>query len=81
MTDHPLTLLLRHLRRLTDTGMDAEQTDRQLLQRFAANHDEDAFVLLVRRHGPMVFGICRLLASPSAVTMQMLTMYKSACCP
>src|SRR5580698_7533166 len=35
-----------------------EQTDRDLLGRFAAG-DEHAFATLVRRHGRMVFGVCR----------------------
>jgi RNA polymerase sigma factor (sigma-70 family) len=34
-------------------------TDGQLLGRFIARRDEDAFGALVRRHGPMVFGVCR----------------------
>jgi RNA polymerase sigma factor (sigma-70 family) len=33
--------------------------DSDLLARFLANRDEQAFTLLVRRHGPMVFGVCR----------------------
>src|SRR5438874_13807157 len=32
--------------------------DRELLERFAAG-DERAFAALLRRHGPMVLGICR----------------------
>src|SRR5262245_2161062 len=34
-------------------------TDADLLTRFLATRDEQAFTLLVRRHGPMVFGMCR----------------------
>jgi len=32
-----------------------------LLARFAATGDEAAFAVLVRRHGPMIFGLCRRL--------------------
>jgi RNA polymerase sigma factor (sigma-70 family) len=35
------------------------QTDGQLLGQFLARRDEAAFVVLVRRHGPMVLGVCR----------------------
>lgn len=65
MANHPLTHLLRHLRHLAGSGQQSERTDRQLLQCFAARHDEDAFALLVRRHGAMVFGVCRRLLSDS----------------
>jgi RNA polymerase sigma factor (sigma-70 family) len=30
-----------------------------LLERFAARRDEGAFTALLKRHGPMVFGVCR----------------------
>jgi RNA polymerase sigma factor (sigma-70 family) len=33
--------------------------DRQLLERFARRRDGEAFAALVRRHGPMVLGVCR----------------------
>src|SRR5262249_45927606 len=35
------------------------QTDGQLLGRFVAARDEASFAALVRRHGPMVLGVCR----------------------
>jgi RNA polymerase sigma factor (sigma-70 family) len=39
--------------------------DGQLLARFLARRDGDAFTALLRRHGPMVLGVCRrLLGSP-----------------
>lgn len=49
---------IRRLRRLL-AGPDGAGTDRELLQRYAADRDEEAFAALVRRHGPMVLGVCR----------------------
>jgi hypothetical protein len=36
-----------------------EMTDGQLLECFVFQRDEAAFGALVRRHGPMVLGVCR----------------------
>jgi len=36
-------------------------TDDQLLRRFASDRDEEAFAALVRRHGPLVLAVCRLV--------------------
>jgi RNA polymerase sigma factor (sigma-70 family) len=36
-------------------------SDGHLLERFAAHRDEAAFDVLLRRHGPMVWGVCRRL--------------------
>jgi RNA polymerase sigma factor (sigma-70 family) len=51
-----LTKVLEHLQR-GGGGL----TDGQLLARFVAAHDEASFAALVRRHGPMVLGVCRRL--------------------
>jgi RNA polymerase sigma factor (sigma-70 family) len=37
----------------------AAMTDRQLLQRFVAANDAEAFRALIDRHGPMVLSVCR----------------------
>jgi RNA polymerase sigma factor (sigma-70 family) len=49
-----LLQVLGHLRQAGDSA-----TDGQLLGRFVATRDEAAFAALVRRHGPMVLGVCR----------------------
>jgi hypothetical protein len=36
-----------------------DSSDAELLDRFARTRDHAAFAALVRRHGPMVFGVCR----------------------
>ncbi len=52
-----LRTLVRHLRGLAGGAADG-LSDRQLLERFAAHHDGEAFAALVRRHGGLVLGAC-----------------------
>jgi RNA polymerase sigma factor (sigma-70 family) len=51
--------LLRHVQHLAEAHRIGSLSDRQLLKCFAKGHDEAAFALLVRRHGPMVHDTCR----------------------
>ncbi len=54
--------VVRQIEVLFDGGSAAGLSDRQLLERFAANRDsaaEAAFGALVARHGPMVMRVCR----------------------
>jgi RNA polymerase sigma factor (sigma-70 family) len=58
MAARPLTRVLQPLRRAV-LLRNADLTDRQLLECFAAGRDDAACAALVRRHGPMVWGGCR----------------------
>jgi RNA polymerase sigma factor (sigma-70 family) len=51
--------VIRQLRKAALLRDGAGQTDGQLLECFLAQRDEAAFEALVRRHGPMVLGVCR----------------------
>jgi RNA polymerase sigma factor (sigma-70 family) len=51
--------VLRHLRRAALLGRGGGPTDGQLLADFLARRDGGAFEALLRRHGPMVLGVCR----------------------
>jgi RNA polymerase sigma factor (sigma-70 family) len=53
--------VLRQLHMLLGAGGLDERNDGQLLDQFCARGDEAAFTELVRRHGPMVLGVCRRL--------------------
>src|SRR5919112_2758479 len=55
----------RDIRRLFESGTVTGMSDAQLLERFASRRDEAAFEALLRRHGPMVLGVCRrVLGNP-----------------
>jgi RNA polymerase sigma factor (sigma-70 family) len=49
----------QHLCSLVAERRAAEASDAELLRRFVADRDEAAFAALVRRHGPLVWGVCR----------------------
>jgi RNA polymerase sigma factor (sigma-70 family) len=54
----PLSNALRYLRQAVPPP-EGQETDRELLRRFAAHRDEAAFSSLVQRHGPLVLSVCR----------------------
>jgi RNA polymerase sigma factor (sigma-70 family) len=51
--------IVHHLRWLAHGCEERARTDGQLLDSFIGRQDESAFEELVRRHGPMVLGVCR----------------------
>jgi RNA polymerase sigma factor (sigma-70 family) len=53
--------VLQAVRRVVEDQRAKELPDQELLRRFTALRDEAAFHTLLRRHGPMVFGVCRAL--------------------
>ncbi|HEY7156434.1 MAG TPA: sigma-70 family RNA polymerase sigma factor [Gemmataceae bacterium] len=59
------TGIAQFLRALRTHGC-VDQTDGQLLSQFLSRRDEAAFVALVRRHGPMVLGVCRRVLGNAA---------------
>jgi RNA polymerase sigma factor (sigma-70 family) len=59
MANQQLGVLLQHLRRVAARKNEDDLTDGQLLERFVEQGEEAAFAALLRRHGPMVLGVCR----------------------
>src|SRR5438132_6254196 len=54
-----MSRLIYHLRRSVLLRQGAGLTDAELLDAYAGRQDEASFEALVRRHGPMVLGVCR----------------------
>jgi hypothetical protein len=61
-----LDFVLRQLRHLIGARSDTAHADGVLLDRFLQNHDEEAFAILLQRHGPMVLGVCRRILGDAA---------------
>jgi RNA polymerase sigma factor (sigma-70 family) len=59
MANAQLGTVLRQIRRMVSARAYEDTSDRELLERFLAQREEAAFVALLRRHGPMVFRVCR----------------------
>ena len=59
MTSDHAGAAMRHIRKLIGGHPADDLTDAELVRRFAETHDEDAFAVLLQRHGPLVWGVCR----------------------
>lgn len=59
MPTDPATRLIDHLRRCALAADGDGRGDGELLARFVERRDGAALAALVRRHGPMVWGVCR----------------------
>jgi RNA polymerase sigma factor (sigma-70 family) len=61
MASSPMGTVLEHLRRVALLRDGAGLTDGELLEAFVVQGDGAYLEALVRRHGPMVLGVCRRL--------------------
>jgi RNA polymerase sigma factor (sigma-70 family) len=59
MATSQISGVIQHLRRAALLRDGAGLTDGELLENFISRRDEAALAALVRRHGPMVWGVCR----------------------
>ncbi len=66
MNQNQLGSVVRYLRTVSRTGAVRPRSDRQLLDDFSTRRDETAFEELVRRHGPLVLGVCRRILNDPA---------------
>jgi RNA polymerase sigma factor (sigma-70 family) len=66
MDNRRLETVLHHLRKLICPAAVTSLSDGELLERFVSQHDQAAFELLVRRHGGLVWNLCRRLLGNAA---------------
>src|SRR5262249_27088073 len=64
MAEGPLARSVRQL--LRSLAPHSGETDGHLLHRFAQGGDEEAFEILLQRHGPMVWRTCQRIARQPA---------------
>jgi RNA polymerase sigma factor (sigma-70 family) len=59
MATSPMSEVVRHLRASALLRDEAGRTDGQLIEDYVSRREGAALAALVRRHGPMVWGVCR----------------------
>src|SRR5262245_4103012 len=58
--------LLRQVQSATEAEGLGARTDGQLLEQFLAGKDEEVFMAVLRRHGPLVYRVCRRVLAQQA---------------
>ncbi len=66
MPIRPVIKVVEHLRKTVLRQEEDTLSDGQLLDRFVEKQDEAAFSALVRRHAPMVWGVCQRIVGQAA---------------
>jgi RNA polymerase sigma factor (sigma-70 family) len=59
MGRNPAEVAVARIRTLVSTQQAKGQSDGELLRAYALENDQAAFGVLVKRHGPLVFGVCK----------------------
>jgi Flp pilus assembly protein CpaB len=63
---NPAAGFVNRMRKLLAATDAVDQGDEDLVRRFCSGSDAEAFEVIVRRHGPMVLGVCRRLLGNDA---------------
>ncbi len=61
MADPRLASIVRHVCKLASLQQTSDASDARLLEQYIRQRDDSAFAALVRRHGPLVWRVCRRL--------------------
>ncbi len=61
MADPRLASIVRHVCKLAALQQTSDASDASLLEQYIRQRDDSAFAALVRRHGPLVWRVCRRL--------------------
>ncbi len=59
MASRGLNVVVEYIRRIGAVGRFADLPDGELVERFVASQDEEAFNALIHRHGPLVLTVCQ----------------------